>query len=40
MNPIGPGLGAEDVAAGTQDRPKKEIYIRYDAQGIVQEVLE
>jgi len=40
MKPIEPGLGAEDSAAGRRERPKKEIHIRYDAQGIVQEVLE
>jgi len=40
MKPIEPGLGAEDSAAGARERPKKEIRIRYDAQGIVREVLE
>lgn len=38
--PIEPGPGAEDVAAGTHDRLKKAIHIRYDAQGIVQDVHE
>jgi hypothetical protein len=36
MQPIEPGLGARATNAGAQDRPKKEIQIRYDAHGIVQ----
>lgn len=38
MQSIHPGLGARDVAAGTEDRPLQEFHIRYDAQGIVREV--
>ncbi|MGA6828412.1 hypothetical protein ACO9S2_12450 [Nitrospira sp. NS4] len=38
--PVIRGLGARHVAAGTQDRPGREIRIRYDARGIVQEVLD
>jgi len=40
MQPVEPGLGAEDVAGGKHARIRKEIRIRYDAQGIVQEVME
>lgn len=38
MQSIHPGLGARDVAAGTEDRPPQEFHIRYDAQGIVRDV--
>ena len=40
MKPIEPGLGAEDVTTGRHEWIRKEIRLRYDAQGIVQEVLE
>lgn len=40
MKPIEPGLGAEDATTGRHEWIRKEIRIRYDAQGIVQEVLE
>lgn len=38
--PIVRGLSARNVAAGTHDRPDKEIRIRYDARGIVQDLHE
>ncbi|HXX76061.1 MAG TPA: hypothetical protein VEI50_13105 [Nitrospiraceae bacterium] len=40
MQPVEPGLGAEGVAGGKHARIRKEIRIRYDAQGTVQEVME
>lgn len=40
MKPIEPGLGAEDATTGRHEWIRKEIRIRYDAQDIVQEVLE
>jgi len=40
MQPIDPGLGARATNAGAQDRPKKEIQIRYDAHGIVQALIQ
>src|SRR5215510_9267906 len=40
MKPIQPGLGAEDMAGGRHEWIRKEIKIRYDAKGIVREVLE
>lgn len=40
MQPIDPGLGARATNAGAQDRPKKEIQIRYNARGIVQELIQ
>jgi len=39
-NPIEPGLGAKHVSAGTDERPQKDMRIRYDSYGIVREVLE
>ncbi len=38
--PVVRGLGARNVAAGTQDRPDREIHIRYDARGVVQDLYE
>lgn len=38
--PVVRGLGARNVAAGTQDRPEREIRIRYDTRGIVQDLHE
>jgi hypothetical protein len=38
--PVVRGLGARNVADGSQDRPRKEIRIRYDASGIVQDLHE
>jgi len=40
MQPVEPGLGTEDIGGGKHARIKKEIRIRYDAQGIVREVIE
>src|SRR5262245_16146945 len=40
MRPIQPGLGAEDFGVRQHTRPQKEIQIRYDAHGVVREVLE
>jgi hypothetical protein len=39
-SPIEPGLGARDVSAGTDERPRNEMWIHYDLYGIVREVLE
>ena len=38
MQPVNPGLGANDMTAKTKERLRSEIRIRYDAQGIVQEL--
>jgi hypothetical protein len=39
MQPVNPGVGAGATNAGTQERPTQEIRIRYDARGIVQELM-
>ena len=39
-NPIEPDLGAKHVSAGTDERPQRDMRIRYDSYGIVREVLE
>lgn len=38
MQPIDPGLGAKDLNGKTRERLRKEIRIRYDDRGIVQEL--
>ena len=38
MQPIDPGLGAKDLNRERKERLRNEIRIRYDAQGIVQEL--
>lgn len=38
MQPVNPGLGANDMNTKTKERLRSEIRIRYDAQGIVQEL--
>lgn len=38
MQPIDPGLGAKDMNTKTKERFRSEIRIRYDAQGVVQEL--
>lgn len=39
MEPINPGLGTRPVNGGRHERPEQELRIRYDAQGVVQEVI-
>ena len=38
MEPINPGLGANPMNSRLQERPERELRIRYDAQGIVKEL--
>ncbi len=38
MEPINPGLGAGPTNGSLQKRPEQELHIRYNAQGIVQEL--
>jgi hypothetical protein len=38
MEPINPGLGANDMNRKTNTRVRSEIRIRYDARGVVQEL--
>ena len=38
MQPINPGLGANDMNTKTKERLRSEIRIRYDARGVVQEL--
>ncbi len=38
LQPINRGLGVKNVAAGVEERPRQEIHIRYDREGIVREV--
>ena len=38
MQPINPGLGANDMNTKAKDRLRNEIRIRYDARGVVQEL--
>ncbi len=38
MEPINPGLGARPTNGNLQERPEWELRIRYNAQGIVQEL--
>lgn len=39
MEPINPGLGARPMNGSLQERPEQELRIRYNAQGIVQELI-
>lgn len=39
MEPVNPGLGTGPTNADRQKRPEQELRIRYDAQGIVQELI-
>jgi len=38
MEPINPGSGSRPTSGGLQERPEQELRIRYNAQGIVQEL--
>jgi hypothetical protein len=38
MQPINPGLGAKDLNGKAKERLRKEIRIRYDDRGVVQEL--
>lgn len=38
MQPIDPGLGAKDLNGKAKERLRKEIRIRYDDRGVVQEI--
>jgi hypothetical protein len=38
MQPINPGLGAKDLNGKAKERLRKEIRIRYDDRGVVQEM--
>ena len=38
MQPINPGLGAKDLNGKAKERLPKEIRIRYDDLGVVQEL--
>jgi hypothetical protein len=37
--PVKPGLGTRPTNSGVEGRPEQELRIRYDARGIVQEVI-
>ena len=39
MEPVTPGMGTRPVNGGRGDRPEQELRIRYDGQGVVQEVI-
>ena len=39
MEPINPGLGRRPTNGSLQERPDQELYIRYNTQGIVQELI-
>lgn len=39
MKPINPGLGTRPTNGSLQERPEQELRIRYNAQGIVQELV-
>lgn len=39
MEPVSPGLGSKPANSGRRSRPVQELRIRYDAQGIVQELI-
>jgi hypothetical protein len=39
MEPIDPGLGSRPANGKLQERPEQELHIRYNAQGIVQELI-
>jgi len=38
MEPINPGVGARPMSGSQQERPEQELHIRYNTQGIVQEL--
>ena len=40
MEPINPGLGSKPGNGNLKERPEKELRIRYNAQGIVQELIQ
>lgn len=39
MEPVNPGVGARPTNGNLQERPEQELRIRYNAQGIVQELI-
>ena len=39
MEPVNPGLGTKPANGGLRERPEQELRIRYNAQGIVQELI-
>jgi hypothetical protein len=39
MEPINPGLGRRPTNGSLRERPEQELYIRYNTQGIVQELI-
>ena len=39
MEPINPGVGTNPTNGNVQERPEEELRIRYNAQGIVQELI-
>ena len=39
IEPINPGLGARPMNGSLQERPEQELRIRYNTQGIVQELI-
>lgn len=39
MEPINPGLGTRPTNGSFQERPEEELHIRYNTQGIVQELI-
>ena len=39
MEPINPGVGTNPTNGNVQERPEQELRIRYNAQGIVQELI-
>lgn len=39
MEPVNPGLGTRPANGGLRGRPPQELRIRYNAQGVVQEII-
>lgn len=39
MEPVNPGLGGRPMNGGLGERPERELHIRYNTQGIVQELI-
>lgn len=39
MEPVNPGLGGRPMNGGLGERPERELHIRYNSQGIVQELI-
>lgn len=39
MEPVNPGSGTRPTNGGLQERPEQELRIRYNSQGIVQELI-